>query len=191
MSAASRWAWRSSPRSRWRRCAACGTACWWPRSGMQPIIATLILMVAGRGVAQLITDGQIITVYYAPYFFIGNGFLLGLPFALFIAAAVWLRAAPADDAHRARPVHPGDRHQPGGGARWPALPRAADHRLRLRLLRLRGRRRGADRSAPTSRAPTATTPACCSSSTPSWPSRSAARRSPAGASAWPAACSAR
>lgn len=58
--------------------------------GMQPIIATLILMVAGRGVAQLITDGQIITVYYAPYFFIGNGFLLGLPFSLFIAAAVFL-----------------------------------------------------------------------------------------------------
>ena len=58
--------------------------------GMQPIIATLILMVAGRGVAQLITNGQIITVYYAPYFFIGNGFLLGLPFAVFIAAAVWL-----------------------------------------------------------------------------------------------------
>jgi ribose/xylose/arabinose/galactoside ABC-type transport system permease subunit len=57
--------------------------------GMQPIIATLILMVAGRGIAQLITGGQIITVYYAPYFYIGNGYLLGLPFALFIAAAVF------------------------------------------------------------------------------------------------------
>jgi galactofuranose transport system permease protein len=59
------------------------------RAGMQPIIATLILMVAGRGIAQLLTGGQIITVYYAPYFFLGNGFLLGLPFAVFIAAAVW------------------------------------------------------------------------------------------------------
>ncbi len=58
--------------------------------GMQPIIATLILMVAGRGIAQLITDGQIITIYYAPYFFIGSGYLLGLPFSLFIAAAVFL-----------------------------------------------------------------------------------------------------
>jgi simple sugar transport system permease protein len=57
--------------------------------GMQPIIATLILMVAGRGIAQLLTGGQIITVYYAPYFFLGNGFLLGLPFAVFIAAVVW------------------------------------------------------------------------------------------------------
>ncbi|MDM0045319.1 ABC transporter permease [Variovorax dokdonensis] len=59
------------------------------RIGMQPIIATLILMVAGRGIAQLITEGQIITIYYAPYFFMGGGYLLGLPFALFIAAAVF------------------------------------------------------------------------------------------------------
>ena len=58
------------------------------RIGMQPIVATLILMVAGRGIAQLITDGQIITIYYAPYFFIGGGWLLGLPFSLFIVAAV-------------------------------------------------------------------------------------------------------
>lgn len=55
------------------------------KTGMQPIIATLILMVAGRGIAQLITGGQILTIYYPPYFYIGNGYLLGLPFALFIA----------------------------------------------------------------------------------------------------------
>ena len=55
---------------------------------MQPIIATLILMVAGRGVAQLITSGQIITIYYAPYDFIGNGFLFGLPFAAVLAVVV-------------------------------------------------------------------------------------------------------
>ena len=29
--------------------------------GIQPIVATLMLMVAGRGVAQLITDGQNVT----------------------------------------------------------------------------------------------------------------------------------
>jgi galactofuranose transport system permease protein len=56
--------------------------------GMQPIIATLILMVAGRGVAQLITNGQIITIYYSPYFYIGNGFLLGIPSSLFIVGLV-------------------------------------------------------------------------------------------------------
>ena len=59
------------------------------RVGMQPIIATLILMVAGRGIAQLITDGQIITIYYTPYFFMGGGYLAGLPFSLFVVAAVF------------------------------------------------------------------------------------------------------
>ncbi len=57
-------------------------------AGMQPIIATLILMVAGRGIAQLITHGQIITVYYKPFAYIGNGFLFGLPFSLYIVAVV-------------------------------------------------------------------------------------------------------
>jgi galactofuranose transport system permease protein len=55
--------------------------------GIQPIIATLILMVAGRGVAQLITDGQIINVRSDPYSTIASGFLLTLPVALLIAAA--------------------------------------------------------------------------------------------------------
>lgn len=59
------------------------------RIGMQPIIATLILMVAGRGIAQLITDGQIITIYYKPYFYLGGGYLAGLPFSLFVVAAVF------------------------------------------------------------------------------------------------------
>jgi ribose/xylose/arabinose/galactoside ABC-type transport system permease subunit len=60
------------------------------RVGMQPIIATLILMVAGRGIAQLITGGQIITIYYQPFFFLGSGYLLGLPFSLFVVALVFV-----------------------------------------------------------------------------------------------------
>lgn len=56
--------------------------------GIQPIIATLILMVAGRGLAQLTTQGQIITINSAPYKTIGVGHLLTLPFAIFIALAV-------------------------------------------------------------------------------------------------------
>jgi galactofuranose transport system permease protein len=63
-------------------------------AGMQPIVATLILMIAGRGVAQLITGGQIITVYHAPYSYLGNGHLFGIPFALVLAllvtAVLWL-----------------------------------------------------------------------------------------------------
>jgi simple sugar transport system permease protein len=59
------------------------------KAGMQPIVATLILMVAGRGIAQLLTGGQIITIYYAPYFTLGNGYWLGLPAALWVAAILW------------------------------------------------------------------------------------------------------
>jgi len=62
--------------------------------GLQPIIATLILMVAGRGLAQLFTDGQIITVYEpASFFFLGGGHLLGLPSSLFIVAGVFVLTA--------------------------------------------------------------------------------------------------
>ena len=100
---------------------------------MQPIIATLILMVAGRGIAQLITGGQIITVYYAPFFFLGSGYLFGLPFSVYIAAAVFALLLPGDHAQRARPVHPGGRHQPGRGARGRRAG-AAHHRRRLRVL---------------------------------------------------------
>lgn len=60
------------------------------RFGIQPIIATLVLMVAGRGAAQLITDGQIITVNSSSFGLIGGGYLFGLPFSLFVVAAVVL-----------------------------------------------------------------------------------------------------
>lgn len=61
--------------------------------GIQPIIATLILLVAGRGIAQLITDGQIITVRSGPFARIGGGFWLGLPLAILLAALVVAVAA--------------------------------------------------------------------------------------------------
>ena len=61
--------------------------------GMQPIIATLILMVAGRGIAQLITSGQIITISNTPYKYIGAGSLATLPFSIFIVTAVFLAAS--------------------------------------------------------------------------------------------------
>ncbi|GAA1844316.1 ABC transporter permease [Asanoa iriomotensis] len=56
--------------------------------GIQPIIATLILMIAGRGVAQLITGGQIINVNSPPYKAIATGFLLAVPVPVIIAAAL-------------------------------------------------------------------------------------------------------
>jgi ribose/xylose/arabinose/galactoside ABC-type transport system permease subunit len=56
--------------------------------GMQPIIATLVLMVAGRGLAQLITGGQIITINSSPYKLIGGGYWLTIPFSIILALAV-------------------------------------------------------------------------------------------------------
>ncbi|MFI1932287.1 ABC transporter permease [Streptomyces sp. NPDC020330] len=55
--------------------------------GIQPIIATLVLMTAGRGGAMLLTEGQIITVRDPLYRQIGSGFLV-LPIAILISLAV-------------------------------------------------------------------------------------------------------
>ena len=59
---------------------------------IQPIVATMILMVAGRGIAQLITNGKIITINSDSYYFINGGYILGLPFPIFIVAFVVLIA---------------------------------------------------------------------------------------------------
>ncbi|MCC4908359.1 ABC transporter permease [Microbacterium sp. cx-59] len=53
--------------------------------GIQPIIATLVLMLAGRGVALLITGGFITTINSAPYQFMAQGYLVGLPFAFYVS----------------------------------------------------------------------------------------------------------
>jgi len=55
---------------------------------LQPIIATLILMVAGRGVAQLITNGQSPTFTNESLASIGNGSILGIPSPVIIAFTV-------------------------------------------------------------------------------------------------------
>ncbi|MBN1221005.1 MAG: ABC transporter permease [Anaerolineae bacterium] len=62
------------------------------RGKISPMVATLILMVAGRGIAQLITNGQIMTVYYEPYYWFGNGFIFGLPVSIYIVAVVFVLA---------------------------------------------------------------------------------------------------
>ncbi|MDO5351946.1 MAG: ABC transporter permease [Succinatimonas sp.] len=56
---------------------------------IQAMVATLILMTAGRGIAQLMTDGQIITVYYKPFAWIGGNIPgVPLPTAMLIALAM-------------------------------------------------------------------------------------------------------
>ncbi len=51
---------------------------------IQPIIATLVLMVAGRGIAQLVTEGAILTFNDPGLIFIGSGAFLGLPMPVII-----------------------------------------------------------------------------------------------------------
>src|SRR5580693_984980 len=55
---------------------------------IQPIVATLILMVAGRGIAQLITEGRIVTFTSPDLVWLGNGNVLGLPVPVVIIAGM-------------------------------------------------------------------------------------------------------
>ncbi|MCT4332130.1 ABC transporter permease [Paracoccus sp. YLB-12] len=54
--------------------------------GIQPFVATLILMTMGRGIAQLITEGRILTFTDSGFAFLGSGTVLGLP----VPAWLWL-----------------------------------------------------------------------------------------------------
>lgn len=62
---------------------------------VQPIIATLILFISGRGIAQVLTNGNLQTFSNPAFSYLGTGRVLGLPFqgwlALVIAAlAFWM-----------------------------------------------------------------------------------------------------
>jgi galactofuranose transport system permease protein len=56
---------------------------------IQPIVATLILMVAGRGIAQMITHGQVVSFQNPTLTFLGNGRLLFLPFPFLLAMTLF------------------------------------------------------------------------------------------------------
>ena len=58
--------------------------------GIQPIVATLILMVAGRGLAQLLTNGQIVIFSEPGLEQIGTGSLLGLPVPVSLALGAFV-----------------------------------------------------------------------------------------------------
>jgi ribose/xylose/arabinose/galactoside ABC-type transport system permease subunit len=52
--------------------------------GIQPMVGTLILYIVGRGIAQLITAGQILTFTSPSFVFIGTGYWL-VPVACYVA----------------------------------------------------------------------------------------------------------
>jgi Ribose/xylose/arabinose/galactoside ABC-type transport systems, permease components len=63
---------------------------------IQPIIITLALLISGRGIAQVISNGgQVVSFSNSSFEYLGQGFLLGIPFQIilllvFILLAVFL-----------------------------------------------------------------------------------------------------
>lgn len=57
---------------------------------IQPIVATLVLFIAGRGIAQVLTNGNLQTFTNPAFSFIGTGRILGLPFQALLAAVIAL-----------------------------------------------------------------------------------------------------
>jgi len=68
---------------------------------IQPIVATLVMMVAGRGLAQLLTGGKVVQTPKAVFQWLGHGLVVGLPVAplvvtaLFLATCILLRRSAA------------------------------------------------------------------------------------------------
>lgn len=56
--------------------------------GLQPFISTLVLLLAGRGLAKVITGGQNTAASNEPFRWIANGYLVGLPVVLLFAVLV-------------------------------------------------------------------------------------------------------
>lgn len=56
--------------------------------GVQPIVATLILFISGRGIAQVLTDGALQTYSNPAFSYIGAGRPLGIPMQALLALAV-------------------------------------------------------------------------------------------------------
>jgi simple sugar transport system permease protein len=59
---------------------------------IQPIVATLVLMVSGRGVAQLLTEGQMVRLSDETLSYWTAGRLFGLPTSIYVAAVIGLIA---------------------------------------------------------------------------------------------------
>jgi ribose transport system permease protein len=63
------------------------------RVGIQPIVATLALLVGGRGLALVIADGQLITLHDPAFLALGTDDLLGIPISVLIAGLLAITVA--------------------------------------------------------------------------------------------------
>ncbi len=134
--------------------------------GIQPIIATLILMVAGRGIAQLLTEGRIVTFSAPGLAAFSNGAVFGLPapivltFGVLAVTVLVVRGTALGLLIEATGAN-------AGRARSPA---SAPARRRFRSMSGAGSAQASPASSPppTSWGRMPTMPACGSSSTRSW-----------------------
>jgi ribose transport system permease protein len=63
------------------------------RFNIQPIIATLVLFIAGRGIAQVMTNGNLQDFKVPQFQFIGLGRVLGVPFQVILMLVIFALAA--------------------------------------------------------------------------------------------------
>lgn len=63
------------------------------RVGIQPIVATLALLVAGRGLALVIANGQLVQLHDPAFLALGTGNLLGIPFSVLLAGLLAVAVA--------------------------------------------------------------------------------------------------
>ena len=112
------------------------------RYRIQPIVATLVLYIAGRGIAQVMTNGNL-QVFHEPGFqFIGLGRVFGFP----VQAILMLAAVAAGAAVLRRSLIGRQILAIGGNeraARLAGIPVMSGETHRLRGQRLRGRARRA------------------------------------------------
>jgi galactofuranose transport system permease protein len=59
------------------------------RFGFQPIIATLVLFIAGRGIAQVVTNGELQPFRNPGFQYIGLGRVAGVPFQVLLMLAIF------------------------------------------------------------------------------------------------------
>ena len=59
------------------------------RFGFQPIIATLVLFIAGRGIAQVVTNGELQPFRNPAFQYIGLGRVLGIPVQVLVMLAIF------------------------------------------------------------------------------------------------------
>lgn len=59
------------------------------RFGFQPIIATLVLFIAGRGIAQVVTNGELQPFRNPAFQYIGLGRVLGVPVQVLLMLAIF------------------------------------------------------------------------------------------------------